>query len=300
VNFSGAFDVVIGLLFVFLVFSLVVSGIYEAGARLLASRSRLLWSSLRSLLDGDTEKGDRRPLVGAPSDLSLADELYAHPLIRQLEVRRSTEMFKKSRLSHVPATDFGRAIVDVLVPAGTDATSVQQVRTAINEASIPDSVKRSLLPIASDSAATLDQVRTDIGDWFDSRMAAASRLYRRNTRWIMVCIGFVVVLGFNVNALGVTEELYQDDAMRVAVAEQATGIVDTCASEQPDRDKVNDCARVEVAKIEGQVALPVGWGQDRRDIDGWHVLGWLIAGVAVAQGAPFWFDLLRRGSRLRR
>ena len=303
-NFSGVLDLVIGLVFLFLVFSLIASGIYETGARILESRSRLLWNALRDLLDGDADGGDQRPVVGAAAGTALTERLYAHPLIRQLEEQRATDLFQRSRVSHIPPGDFGRALVDVLVPAGTTATSVDALRSAIDDADLPDELKRSLLPLAADAGATLDHVRRDIGDWFDGRMDVASRIYKRNTRWIMVAIGFVVALGFNVDALGATQELYQDDAMRAAITEQATGIVEACtASEQgqpTDHEKIAECARDEIDKIEGGTMLPVGWTEGRTDIDGWHVLGWLIAGIAVAQGAPFWFDLLRRASGLRK
>jgi hypothetical protein len=302
-DFSGALDTAIGLIFIFLVFSLIVSGIYEAGARLVESRSRLLWRSLRELLAEKPDRGDQRPSITDPAGDSLTNRLKAHPLIRQLEGRRYTKRFEKTRVSHIPPTDFSRALVDILVPAGDEATSVAALRQAISET--PDPIKRSLLPIASDAAATLDEVRQGIGEWFDTRMQAASRIYKRNTRWIMVVVGFVVVLAFNVDALGATQELYRDDAARTAIAEQAVGIVDACAKQgtgesiMVDQEKVATCAQNEIDKIESGLVLPVGWVEGREAIDGWHVLGWLVAAIAVAQGAPFWFDLLRRSRRVR-
>ncbi len=299
-DISGTLDLAIGLTFIFLIFSLIVSGVYETGARILESRSRLLWRSLRGLLDGEAGDQDQRPLYNAERDDSLTARLYAHPLIQQLETRRFERGFPRSRVNRIPAGDFGRALVDVLVPAGEDATSVQAVRSAINGTDVPDDLKRSLLPIASDAAATLDQVREGIGQWFDTRMEAASRLYKRNTRWIMVVVGFAVVLAFNVDAIGVTTELYRDDAARAAIAEQATGIVQTCTEKEPDQGKIANCASEEIDKIEGELVLPVGWTEGRDVIDGWHIIGWLIAGIAVAQGAPFWFDLLRRATSVRK
>ncbi len=304
-DLSGTLDVVIGLLFIFMVFSLVVSGIYESGARLLESRSRLLWRSLRQLLDGDTAGGfDRRPDLGTEAGTELTDKLYAHPIIQSLEEPRKTgDLFTKTRLSHIPPTDFGRALIDVLLPAGTNATSVDAVRAAVNDSEIDDSVKRSILPIASDAAASLDNVREEVGKWFDSRMAFASQIYKRNTRWIMVVLGFAVAAGFNVSVIDAAEELYRDDALRAVVAEQAVSVVEACSPEkdQPvDQDAVSECARAEVDKIDQGLILPIGWTEGRNDIDGWHILGWLVAAIALAQGAPFWFDLLRKTSSVRK
>jgi hypothetical protein len=54
----------------------------------------------------------------------------------------------------------------------------------------------------------------------------------------------------------------------------------------------------EVGKTDDAIRLPVGWP----DPDGTHeseVVGWILAGIAVSQGAPFWFDLLRKAMKLR-
>jgi hypothetical protein len=190
-----------------------------------------------------------------------------------------------------------------LLPAGTSATSVDAVRAAVNNSEINDSVKRSILPIAGDAAVSLDRVRDEVGNWFDSRMAFASQIYKRNTRWIMVVLSFAVAAAFNVNVIGAAEELYRDDALRAVVAEQAVSVVESCTPEnnQPvDQDAVSECARGEVEKIDQGLILPIGWTEGRNDIDGWHILGWLIAALALAQGAPFWFDLLRKTSSVRK
>ncbi|MGV2389183.1 MAG UNVERIFIED_CONTAM: hypothetical protein LVR29_15810 [Microcystis novacekii LVE1205-3] len=47
--------------------------------------------------------------------------------------------------------------------------------------------------------------------------------------------------------------------------------------------------------------LPLGWnekgwfnGEQIKEQNGWlqAIFGWLMTGVAVAMGAPFWFDIL--------
>lgn len=54
-----------------------------------------------------------------------------------------------------------------------------------------------------------------------------------------------------------------------------------------------------VSEGEG-LSLPVGWTEGRDEFDGWTLLGWVLAAVAIAQsGAPSWFDLMRRASGAR-
>jgi hypothetical protein len=81
----------------------------------------------------------------------------------------------------------------------------------------------------------------------------------------------------------------------VAVVRQAEGVATTCE----DIADVTTCTRTEVSNFDEALVLPVGWTQEARDdgLDVKQALGWVIAAAAVAQGAPFWFDLLRRIAR---
>jgi hypothetical protein len=293
---SGAVDLVIGMLFVFLVFSLVVSGINEGITRALASRSRQLWRGLKELLDGGAGSGDQRPRKDAVADKNspLSLQLYRHPLINQLETAIRDQ---RSRLSHIPSTDFSRGLIDVLIPEGNGTTTVEEVRERLR--GFPDFLKKPLLAISSEAGEEVDKLRQGIGEWFDTRMAALSVIYRRKTKWVLLVLGLVVAVTLNVDAIGAANQLYRDQALRTAVAQQAVEVATDCQAKQ--ETDVEGCTRNAVGNLDGSVRLPVGWtGKTLSDVDGWQILGWLIAAIALGQGAPFWFNLLRRAGRLRR
>jgi hypothetical protein len=111
-------------------------------------------------------------------------------------------------------------------------------------------------------------------------------------------IGLFVAVILNVDAVGAARELYRDEALRTAVAEQAVSVTAKCQDESPAA--IQQCTREAVRGVDGSIRLPVGWaGKSISDVDVWQVLGWLLAAVALGQGAPFWFDLLRKSGRLR-
>ena len=292
---SGVIDLVIGVFFVFLIFSLIVSGVNEAITRALAWRSRHLWRSLRKLLDGadPTTMRDQRPTATAGQGQDWTGRLYAHPLIKQLEGRLPTAVSTRSRLARIPSSDFSRALIDLLVPDGNGETTVAQVRSAVQSLPASSPLSAPLLAILSEAGDQLEQLRQNIGDWFDSRMEALSGAYRRHAKYVMVAVGLVVAIVFNVDAIHVTQKLYRDPALRAAVAQQATDLVAKC---EGDADPAT-CARDSVAQVDTAMTLPVGWG-DGSDHD-LRFLGWPIAAIALGQGAPFWFDLLRKTGRLR-
>lgn len=118
---SNLLDVVIGVAFIFLSFSLLVSAVHEGGSRALGTRSKNLWKSLHDLLDSsalaeqistrkrtlDAVKGlngarDWRPRPLAEATELWTEKLYRHPLIRKLD---DTKTLSKARLSHIEADD---------------------------------------------------------------------------------------------------------------------------------------------------------------------------------------------------
>jgi beta-lactamase superfamily II metal-dependent hydrolase len=292
---SGVLDIVIGVIFVFLVFSLVVSGVGEVINQMLALRSRHLWRSLRKLMDEGEPSAvkDQRPLKEtAPT--TRVEQLYAHPLIQQLERRVVTD---RSRISRIPPTDFARALVDVLVPeAGTDV-DVDSIAASVTSLPVDSPLRAPLIAVLRESGEEVTRFRAAVGDWFDARMEFLSAAYKQHVRWILLGVAVLVVGIFNVDAIGAAHAFQRDEALRTAVAEQAVALTSTCG-EKPDTE-VTACIQDEVDKVTPSIRLPVGW-PDRDGVDLWQVLGWAIAAVAISQGAPFWFDVLRKATGLRK
>ena len=293
---SAVFDVVLGVLFIFLIFSLVVSGIGEGISKLLAWRSRHLWRALRKLVDGQSPSAtrDQRPSTTSQAT-SLTDRLYAHPLIRQLEGRLPTE---KSRLSAIPRKDFSRALIDIIAPNEDGTTSVEAIRLkVVQELDADNPMRAPLLALVAESQGQLSRMQDGLGEWFDARMEFLSAAYKRHVKWLLLGIAVVVTLAFNVDAVGAASALHRDDALRTAVAERAVGLTEEC--ETKPEDELDSCIRDEVDKVTVSLTLPVGWVEGD-DVDGWQVIGWIVAVIALSQGGPFWFDVLRRASGLRK
>jgi hypothetical protein len=295
---SGIVGAVIGVIFIFFVFSLIVSGITEAITRALEWRSRHLWRALRQLMDGEGNEltKDPRPSPSTAESIDITDatkpwaeRIYAHPLIIQLEGRLLSD---RSRLSRIPANDFARTLVDLLVPDGNGATTVDNVREGVRNLDDDNPLKKPLLSILAEASSEMDKAVKGIGDWFDARMEALSRRYKTHVKWALLCVGLVVAVAFNVDALGAGQRLYRDDALRAAISQQASSIVQSCENEADP----SACAREGVQEIDPAIRLPVGWPDDN-GVDATQILGWLITGIALGQGAPFWFDLLRKARR---
>jgi hypothetical protein len=320
---NSILDVVIGLVFVFFVCSLAVSGINELVRKILNTRAKALWTAISRMLDeselapqseGVTARLNAAPARGQPVldagaqqstvAASLAQRLFDHPAIGRLDPAR---LNKPSKISHIPPTDFARALVDILTPDDDDGNK-QWDRLGIEISKLPRPLRSQFQLLYEEAEGNVLRFRQAIEGWFDNGMGRVSTWYKKRTRVVMFAYGLCVAILFNVSAVNVTTELYTNDVVRATVVELAA----TQGAQENIQDCSNrKCIEAEVGKLVA-TGLPVLWrtcsDQDNEDVlCGFEdagaiaatISGWLITAAALSVGAAFWFALLKRAFRLR-
>src|SRR5262245_20232391 len=123
-------DIAIGLIFVYLVLSLICTTVSELLAGLFNRRSRNLFMGIRRLLEDETVR------LGNPKDAAdekgkgLVDLFYAHPLIKALSGRQ-TQGEAKTKPSYIPSRTFALALLDIVEPANPDKEKkIDDIRAA--------------------------------------------------------------------------------------------------------------------------------------------------------------------------
>lgn len=304
---AAVVEVAIGLALIFLIFSLAVSGIYEAIAKLLAWRAKSLWAAIYVLVEkpeagkqtepgkrfiNATPVGDVRPVVSVKPESTTA-QLYAHPLVGALEQRTAG---KRTRIDMVDPGNFARALIDVVMPDAGGRTEVAAWVSSVEASTaIPEQLKQQLLAATREADDTMDNVRAKIQDWFNGQMTRLSLRYRRRARIAVHFIGLALAVALNVDAISVTRTLYSDDVTRAALVAQAESLTESCATKTGDERTA--CISDAGDQVHQAVDLPVGW--NGADVSAFSVLGWILSGLAFAQGAPFWFSILKRVVSLR-
>ena len=307
---SKILDVVIGIVFVFFVFSTLASGIHEVVTRALATRSKQLWRALATLLDGlgdEPDKTQRAATIAfglngardprpssqpttAPAATNV-QRLFAHDLINGID---DTTQLPKTRLSHIEPELFSRALLD-LISDNSRLENTADAREAVDN--LPESrLKDELQALVRHAGAEIEQLRADIAGWFDIRMEALSRAYRRRTRWWLFVVGVIVAVGLNVDAVRVVNRFYEDDATRTLISAEAESLAESCEFSGGEPDAA---CKANLEAASDALKLPVWWGQGE-SVNGLTLLGWAIAAAAISQGAPFWFDVLRRVAGFKR
>ncbi len=175
---------------------------------------------------------------------------------------------------------------------------------------LPESVVETISILAKRGEARiqraeegLNQLRQEIEVGFDRSMDRASGVYKRNAKGVTILIGFVIAVIANADTFHIVNRLSKDSTLRATITQNAGAVVtrngNTSITNLTDlRDQANQ-ALVDVS-------LPIGWTdanltQQTGLLPNQSTLltkilrmlpGWILTSIAIAMGAPFWFDLL--------
>jgi hypothetical protein len=264
---STILDAAIGIVFIYLLVSLVISAATELIAALLKSRAKNLSKGIQELLQDRSQTG-------------WVARLYKHPLIDGLSA-------PNSKPSYIPSRKFALALLDLIAPANTDGVrTLADLKTGM--ANLPEPLQRTLTTLLEESQHDVERLKTQIEIWFNNGMERVSGWYKRKTQWIQFFLGLGLVIAINIDSVHIARTLFAvNSPLRASLVESAKSLVaQPGGTARPIKDVVETISTL---------SLPIGWSEFPKP-DQWPTifLGWLITAFAVSLGAPFWFDLLNK------
>jgi len=146
----------------------------------------------------------------------------------------------------------------------------------------------------------------NVEKWFDNSMDRLSGWYRRWTQKIAFGVALVIAIVFNIDSLYMGQELWRNPAMREASSAYIQSYVEKETANEGDLSKAE--LKTIQASLEA-IEFPTGWHgipkgtpinlENIKHWIFWHfwlikIIGWLVSAVAAMQGAPFWFDILKK------
>ena len=267
---SNVLDVAVGLVFVFLLLSLVCSALNEIVEGFIRQRAAHLETGIKELI------GE----AGKPENQAFLEKLYNHSLINSLYRGKygGTGKDKASLPSYIPSANFALAVLDL---------RNQRVNMPANIKGAMD----TFVNLAGTDPAKLQQY---VEDWYNSAMDRVSGWYKRHCQRILLALGLAATVLINVDCIQIGQRLFTDSSLRDAVVDMAKGQVKQNAP-QPGSD-TGAQVTTNLKSLDG-MGLPIGWpetGGWEWSSFGMHLLGWLLTAFAVSLGAPFWFDVLNK------
>lgn len=322
---SIVLDVVIGLVFIYLLYSLMVTLIGEIISSNINLRGIILLKSIKRMLnDSGTYKG------------SFAQKFYAHPTIKYLAANNII-----SWPSYISADTFSTTVISLLRKRKTASTVMEEIKIGVfchDFKSAPET-RRQLLGLIEEANGDLDTFKRGLESWYNETQDRATGWFKRRMQLILFIIGFVIAALFNINSFKIAQILTNNNEARYKVLAMASdsatkaGLEKIVVQEQQrkqeqwKREGKVDSTKAPAAS--GMDTMPyhqykelTSYSEQLTDILGlglksapaYHIIiacidipipkhffpwnkdfwGILITALALSLGAPFWFGLLNK------
>lgn len=220
---SVAVDIAIGLIFVFLLYSMLASILQEIVATFLGLRARNLKHAVRRMLQDEDQNsstkvgtmgkalGKRLKFKDFHQGENLLKAFYQQPVIKYLA---SGKFFSKP--SYIGGNDFAESLVKILNNHESEIKdTAKRIEEAIQKSALIDEETRAHLQALWDNAEKdVNKFKANLEGWFNNTMERAAGWYKRSTQVTLLIIGFVLATVFHVNTLEVVDILSNDQAAR--------------------------------------------------------------------------------------
>lgn len=249
---SNILEIAIGLIFIYLLYSLLATTIKEGIAAIFGLRAKMLGKAIRRMLDDGVAEphslwswiGLRlekiwgvirgfvyfivpHPKLEADNGKSLlVKEFYKHPAIKYLG---SSRLYR--RPSYISPDYFSKALIDMFREMGKDPAKVQSKAEMVADGisnigvTIPARIPETKALIQSyydDANGDLEKFKASLEKWFDETMQRASGWYKRQVQVIIFIIGFLLAVIFNVDTITIVKKLSTDKDARNSLVEMAS------------------------------------------------------------------------------
>ena len=312
---DAVLEVAIGMIFVWLIMSIGTLEIQNRISLWLNWRADLLEITIRDML----------------KDPQMVRNLYDHPLIQQLTPRDKKNKLK--RPDYIPSTVFATVAFEVIMNAGktgdtipVDMMSIEGMRENVKKlAETNPPLARTfqhIVPNLQKDVENFEQgitgYRLNVEDWFHNVMGQASTIYKQRAQVVAFFLGLGIAVFLNIDTINIAQKLWQEPTARAVLVAQAQA-----QAAEPDLPSSDLLVKAQ------NLTFPIGWtttlandqscsliGAENYQLvlrsagecrlltgfpalnNGWGLVvklcGYLLSAFAAAQGAPFWFDILRK------
>jgi len=238
---NPALDIFIGLVFIYLLYSLLASIMQEIIARWFCLRARMLQKSIRRMLEDDNFKKDEywkntgllSFFIALFDSLSrfikpfrededrLLKKFYSHPTIKYLG-----EGEFNSKPSYLQASTFSQTLIQLLRGENYDGRNDNESNSIQNSLEnntleIGDETRKHLRMLFADARGDAYLFRNKLEEWYNEMQDRTSGWYKRQNQFFLVLVGFFLACSFNIDSIVITKILLKDENARKNLVELA-------------------------------------------------------------------------------
>lgn len=220
---SGILDVAIGLVFVYLLLSLICSSLTEAAEGFLKLRGKKLCEGLFELFGGLGSDGKGSNFINS---------FYKNPLIFGLykgdvNINCSTTNGQTIKLnvpsnlpSYIAPQTFALALINQI--AGNTPITLDGLKQQIAQSTeIPESVKASLSTLIGTAEGILEKAIANIENWYSNMGERVGGWYKRHAQYVAFGMALAIAVVGNVDTIIIAKSLMMNSTLREQISNAA-------------------------------------------------------------------------------
>ena len=285
-------EVIVGMLFTFMLLSLLGTTLNELISAWRGWRGFYMEEALKRLLE-------------FKDDPAIFEKFRNNPFYRQLNQHKAP-LRVSTAPAYLGAANFTSILTNVIKQKNQ---AVQKAEDFI--AGLPENsqLRQVLEQLKDDGEDNVEAYKARLQKWFDGMMEQSSGWYKRHLQFVTLFVGLAIAAVFNADSFQIYSHLTTNTAARQklnALAEKFVGeneVLPTPTSPgdsltmQEIKTEVNKFISSEEFKQTANI-LGLGWRKGDLFVSpvAWlqRLLGWFVTALAIALGAPFWFDILKK------
>ena len=208
-----------------------------------------------------------------------------------------------------------------LLTAGNIGTKFSKINTLIHstpaqiQAQLNVNIDKDLLSILKSflesAEGDVEKFRKKIEEWYDELMQRISGWYKRQSRYIILGIGLLLAIIFNVDTIKICEILSTNSKARVELVNSAVNMASTyeiknnAISDSVSKNKIDSLFNKTVKLMNTEISstnnyAALGWSNQElsnlNSVRNWlfKLAGLMITALAISFGSDFWFNLLNK------
>lgn len=278
---SGFVDIAISLIAVYIAFSLMVSWINEQIATALQWRGNNLKYGIEQMLGRDA-----------------ASDLYLHPIITATQPNGKLPQYISSRQFCAALLSYVGTLPSVIASGKSIVSDAASVIAGIPKGNL----QKALQSIYDEAGQDYTSFVRGIEQWYDDQMDRVSGWYHQHATRAIVIIAAIIVAALNVDTIHFVRQVACQSALRASIAQPISKAAGSGGLTQT-QIAADIFANTSFGWNVSQEAQPcAAAGSGAQPLEDWKfwllfwllkILGLVLTVIALAQGAPFWFDLLK-------
>src|ERR1035437_55425 len=283
-----AFNVVIGLVFIYLLYSLLVTMIGELISTKFGIRARLLRIAIERMLnDGYFENIERKINKWGQGWLrknflyeadefkkSFAGRFYEYPAIKYLGRIEDDQKgrFSSTKPSYLSADYFADSLINFLEDKGVGTTSIDKIAFCLkfNTHHIQPKTLKQFINLFEAAGNDKEVYKHNLIKWFNETMDRANGWHKRKMRTISFYLALILATSFNVDSIRIAKILANDKEARNQLVNMGVALSKDSASY---KDFVNSHGDT----VHSSAIIDTGFNRITNDINAANLvlgLGW--------------------------